>query len=91
MTEHRRRITTSELNDWLADVQRRRGVPSTKLGRVAKIYYATQTGTAPPEFTLFVNEPSRLSANYRRFVWSRLTDHFGFRGVPVRLRVRKSS
>jgi GTP-binding protein len=90
VTEHRRRISTSALNDWLEDVRRRRGIPSTKLGRVAKIYYATQTGTGPPEFTLFVNEPSRLSANYRRFVWTRLTEHFGFHGVPVRLRVRKS-
>ena len=69
---------------------RRRGLPSTKLGRTAKIYYATQTGVGPPEITLFVNEPSRITANYRRFVWTRLTEHFGFRGVPVRLRVRKS-
>ena len=71
-------------------MRRRRAVPSTKLGRTAKIYYATQTAQGPPEITLFVNEPSRISANYRRFVWSAFTDHFGFRGVPVRLRVRKS-
>jgi GTP-binding protein len=90
VAEHRRKLTTPEINAWLEEVRRRRGVPSTKLGRTAKIYYATQTGQGPPEITLFVNEPSRLSANYRRFVWSRLADHFGFRGVPLRLRVRKS-
>ena len=88
--EHRRKLSTSEINKWLEEVRRRRGVPSTKLGRTAKIYYATQTGVGPPEITLFANEPSRINANYRRFVWSRFTEHFGFRGVPVRLRVRKS-
>jgi GTP-binding protein len=90
VADHRRKLSTPEVNAWLEDVRRRRGLPSTKLGRTAKIYYATQTGIGPPEITLFVNEPSRITANYRRFVWTRLTEHFGFRGVPVRLRVRKS-
>ena len=85
VAEHMRKLSTSEINAWLEEVRRRRAVPSTKLGRTAKIYYATQTGQGPPEITLFVNEPSRISANYRRFVWSAFTDHFGFRGVPVRL------
>jgi GTP-binding protein len=90
MTEHRRRLTTSELNRWLQRVQRRRAAPSTRLGRIPKLYYATQTGTGPPEFTLFVNAPSRLRQDYRRFLFLDLVDAFGFRGVPVRLRVRKS-
>ena len=88
--EHQRKISTSQLNDWLKDVQRRRAAPSTRLGRVPRIYYMTQTGVGPPEFTLFVNAPSRLSDNYRRFLWLQLTDHFDFHGTPVRLRVRKS-
>ncbi|HEY2954353.1 MAG TPA: ribosome biogenesis GTPase Der [Candidatus Eisenbacteria bacterium] len=90
VTEHGRKISTAELNRWLEAVHRRRAAPSTRLGRVAKVYYVTQTGTTPPEFTLFANEPSRLAANYRRFLWTRLTEDFGFRGTPVRLRVRKS-
>jgi GTPase len=90
VADHRRKLTTPEVNAWLEEVRKRRGMPSTKLGRTAKIYYATQTAVGPPEITLFVNEPSRINANYRRFVWSRFTEHFGFRGVPVRLRVRKS-
>ncbi len=88
--EHQRKISTRALNDWLRLVQRKRQVPSTKSGRTARIYYLTQTGTGPPEFTLFVNEPSRLSENYRRFLWLQLTAHFGFHGTPVRLKVRKS-
>ncbi len=88
--EHQRRITTSDLNKWLESVQQRRSVPSTHSGRVPKLYYMTQTGTGPPEFTLFANHPNRLSVTYRRFLWLDLTDHFGFHGTPVRLKVRKS-
>lgn len=88
--EHARKIPTSELNAWLADVQRERQVPSNRMGRAPRIYYLTQTGTRPPEFTLFVNAPARLSENYRRFLASRFNEHFGFKGTPVRMRMRKS-
>jgi GTPase len=88
--DHRRKLATRDLNRWLEDVQRRRQVPSTRLGRVPKLYYVTQTGTSPPSFTLFVNAPSRLSDAYRRFLWLDLVDRFDFRGTPVRLMVRKS-
>ena len=90
VAEHRRKLTTRELNDWLKAAQQRRAVPSTRLGHVPRIYYATQTGVGPPEVTLFVNQPAKLSDNYRRFLWQHLTEHFGFHGTPVRLRVRKS-
>ncbi len=88
--EHSRRIPTSELNDWLAGVQKQRQAPATSSGRAPRIYYLTQTGTRPPEFTLFVNAPSRLSENYRTFLASRFREHFDFRGTPVRMRFRKS-
>jgi GTPase len=90
VNEHQRKITTSQLNDWLALVQQKRAIPATAMGHTPKIYYMTQTGVGPPEFTLFVNAPSRLSENYRRFLWLQFTDHFDFHGTPVRLKVRKS-
>jgi GTP-binding protein len=90
LEEHRRKLSTSEINRWLESVQRRRAVPSTRLGKVAKIYYATQTGTAPPELTLFVNAPSRVSEPYRRYLLLDLRDTYGFPGTPVRLKLRKS-
>ena len=49
-----------------------------------------QTGRRPPEFTVFVNAPDRLNQSYRRFLWSRFTERFEYRGVPVRLRFRRS-
>ena len=69
---------------------RRRAAPSNRLGRAPRLYYVAQTGTKPPEFTLFVNAPDRLGETYRRFLWSDFTDHFDFRGTPVRFRLRKS-
>jgi GTP-binding protein len=90
VAENTRQIPTRELNDWLAMVQKRRQVPSNAVGRSPRIYYVTQTGKRPPTFTLFVNAPSRLTDNYRRFLWSQFADHFGFKGTPLRFRVKKS-
>ena len=88
--QNTRRISTAKLNQWIIDVQRRRQVPSTVLGKTPKIYYMTQTGVRPPSFTLFVNHPSRLNDNYRRFLWSRFMVDFDFQGTPLRFKVKKS-
>ena len=85
-----RKLSTSQLNQWLVRVQKRRQVPSTRLGRTPKLYYMTQTGQRPPEFTLFVNAPSNLNDNYRRFLQIRFGEDFGFKGAPVRFKFRKS-
>ncbi|MBI1798528.1 MAG: 50S ribosome-binding GTPase, partial [Candidatus Eisenbacteria bacterium] len=90
VAEHQRRLSTREINRWLKLAQARRQVSSTRLGHSPRIYYATQTRTGPPELTLFVNEPTRLSENYRRYLTQYLIEHFGFSGTPVRLKVRKS-
>ena len=71
-------------------VQKKRAVPSNAAGKFPKIYYMTQTGSCPPTFTLFVNAPSRLSDNYRSYLWGNFADHFGFRGTPLKFRVKKS-
>jgi len=88
--EASRRIPTPELNRWLKEVQHRRQVPSTRLGREPRLYYVTQTGVKPPEFTVFANAPDRLNTTYRRFLWAQLAERFEFHGTPVRLRFRHS-
>ena len=85
-----RQLSTRELNDWLTLAQKRKQVPSNAAGKSPKIYYLTQTGKRPPTFTLFVNAPSRLSDNYRRYLWGQFAEHFGFQGTPLRFKVRKS-
>ena len=90
VSQNLREISTRELNDWLTLAQKRKQVPSNSVGKSPKIYYLTQTGKRPPTFTLFVNAPSRLSDNYRRYLWGQFAEHFGFQGTPLRFKVRKS-
>ena len=86
-----RKITTSELNRWLQESVAKHEPAMGQRGlrkRPIKFFYATQTGTAPPTFTLFCTEPESVQPAYRRFLENRLRERFGFEGVPVRLRLR---
>src|SRR5712691_10159055 len=78
----RRRISTGELNRWLAGVDLDRG--TSPAGRKMKIYYMTQASTAPPTFVLFTNQPRRLHFSYERFLENQLRDKFDFPGTPIR-------
>jgi GTP-binding protein len=78
----RRRISTGELNRWLASVDLERGTsPAT---RKVKIYYITQASSAPPTFVLFTNQPARLHFSYERFLENRLREAFDFTAAPLR-------
>lgn len=55
---------------------------------VPKIQYATQTGTEPPEFTIFGPHVDRLHFSYQRYLENGLRQEFGFTGTPVRLAFR---
>ncbi len=85
-----RAVPTPELNEWLQEVQAERQAPSTRLGRPARLYYASQVGVRPPRFALFASQPEAINAAYHRFLVRRLRDRFALTGVPVRLEVRKS-
>ncbi len=77
-----RRISTGELNRWLATVDLERGTsPAT---RKVKIFYITQASSAPPTFVLFTNQPLRLHFSYERFLENRLREKFDFTAAPMR-------
>ncbi len=78
----KRRISTGELNRWLAGVDLARGT-SPAAHRV-KIYYMTQSGVSPPTFIIFTNQRQRLHFSYERFLENRLREHFDFFGSPIR-------
>jgi len=88
--ENTQRVPTAKLNEWLKRVQAEKAPPATKVGRPARIYYATQAGKAPPRFVIFASHPEAISPSYHRFLLNRLRDEFGFSGATVRLEVRKS-
>ncbi len=84
-----RRVDTSRLNDFLTWVNTTHP-PLTRTGRSLKIKYITQQGVRPPTFLLFVHRPASLLPAYEKFFLQLLREKFGFRGTPLRLRIRKS-
>ncbi len=80
------RVGTGVLNRVLqAAVEQHR--PVFRDGRPFKLYYAAQTGTRPPQFTLFVNRVKGLPGTYEAYLVNYLRRAFGFEGVVVRLRM----
>src|SRR3989441_825618 len=77
-----RRISTGELNRWLAEVDLERG--TSPAGRRVKIFYVTQASAAPPTFILFTNQTQRLHFSYERFLENQLRARFDFTGAPIR-------
>jgi GTP-binding protein len=82
---YRQRIPTHEVAEFVSDVVGRSAPP-----KGVKIRYATQTGTAPPRFTLFATRPKDLPESYLRYVENALREKYGLWGVSVRLRVKSS-
>jgi GTP-binding protein len=83
---YRLRVPTHEVAEFVGEVLSRSAPP-----KGVKIRYATQTGSAPPRFTLFANRPKDLSENYLRYVENALRERYDLWGVSVRIRVKSSS
>jgi GTP-binding protein len=84
--ERNRRVPTPQLNDVIRQAVETH--PMTERGRSLKIYYSAQTGTAPPAFTCFCNDPRLVHFSYARYLENVLRDHFGFEGTPIRVGFR---
>ena len=83
--QHRRRVSTSVVNEVLTEVLSWRTPPASRGGRQGKLYYGTQVATRPPSFTLFVNEPKLFGDTYRRYVERQIRESLGFEGTPIKL------
>ncbi|MBQ3638767.1 MAG: ribosome biogenesis GTPase Der [Clostridia bacterium] len=82
------RVSTGMLNDVLADAVARVQPPSDK-GRRLKIYYMTESETAPPTFVIFCNLAELFHFSYQRYLENCLRQTFGFRGTPIKLIIRQ--
>ena len=82
---HRRRVSTSVINEVLEEAVSWHSPPTTRQGKQGRIYYGTQVSAQPPTIALFVNDPKRFSDNYRRYIDRQFRDQLGFTGTPVRL------
>ena len=79
------RIPTHEVAESLGELVGRTAPP-----RGVKIRYATQTGTAPPRFTLFASRPEDVPDGYVRYVENSFREGYDLWGVSVRIRVKSS-
>ena len=83
--QHRRRISTSIVNEVLAEALSWRSPPTSRGGRQGRLYYGTQVASKPPSFTLFVNDPKLFGDTYRRYIERQIREGLGFEGTPLKL------
>jgi GTP-binding protein len=82
------RVPTALLNRWLESDPAARRRESARLPGF-RVFYATQTGSHPPSFVVFCNDPARAHFSTRRRIENRLRAGFGFGAVPIRLEFRR--
>jgi GTP-binding protein len=79
--ERRKRVTTGQMNRFLAEVDFQRA--SVPMNRRVKIYYMTQAAVAPPTFVLFTDRDVKLHFAFERFLANQIRAAFGFIGAPI--------
>lgn len=79
------RVSTHEVAELINELTDRNPPPKN-----VKMRFATQTGSAPPRFTLFANRPKDVPDGYLRYVENAIRARYGLHGVSVRLRLRSS-
>ncbi len=90
----RKRIGTGIVNRLLRQAFEFNPPPMVK-GRRLKLFYATQprsgglqSAIEPPEFVLFVNDPSLMTETYRRYLEARVRKTEPYPGLPIILTLR---
>jgi GTP-binding protein len=84
-----KRVPTPHLNRWLAEAVEQHA-PAAARGRRVKLRFITQPSARPPTFIAFCSRPEAVSKSYLRYLSNSLRATFGFPGVPIRLKLRKS-
>ena len=82
-----KQISAGSLNDILQDAYLI-NAPSYKNNKKLRIFYATQTGSVPPTFVLFVNDVKLMSDNYLRYLENSIRKAFDFTGTPIRITMK---
>jgi len=88
-SERRKRISTSQMNRFLEQVDfERASVPHRQK---VKVFYMTQASTSPPTFVLFTDKDVKLHFSYERFLQNQIRKAFGFVGTPIWIKNRARS
>jgi len=82
------RVPTPLLNKVIRAAVEKVNPPSPR-GKQVRLLYATQVATGPPRIVIFVNHPSDLPENYRRYMEASIRGSIDLIGVPLRIMYRK--
>ncbi len=85
VVSHRRRVSTSVVNEVLQEALSWQSPPTNRQGKQGRIYYGTQVSGQPPTFVIFVNDPQLIKENYRRYLEQQFRTNLDFTGTPIRL------
>ena len=84
----RTRMTTGQLNRFLAETSQRFPPKAMKGNQPVKILFGTQVGISPPTYALSLNHPVDLHFSYRRYLENQLRSTLDLEGTPVVIKVR---
>ena len=83
-----RRVSTGDLNRWLAEATSRHAPPASG-GRRIRIKFMTQPTTRPPTFVGFCQRADAMPDAYKRYLINSLRAAFKLPGTPIRFNLRK--
>ncbi|MGM0431491.1 MAG: ribosome biogenesis GTPase Der [Spirochaetota bacterium] len=84
------RVGTARLNTALGKWVQAYEPPRGKLGHF-KVYYGTQTSTAPVRFLFFVNRSHKFPQGYIQYLTNCIRRDLGFSSVPLEVDIRERS
>ena len=83
----KREVPTNILNNIINEAYTLNIPPSYK-GRRLKIYFANQSGTKPPKYTLRVNDKHLVHFSYERYLENKLRENINLEGTPIILQFK---
>ena len=86
----KKRIKTSELNEWLKKIMNV-NPPPLKNGKPVKLKFASQVSVSPPKFNIFSNHPNEINTQYKKYLSNNLKRNFNLEDVPIKVRFRKTN
>lgn len=85
-----RRVPTSALNRWFAEVTSANPPPAVS-GRRLRLNYITQAKTRPPSFVVFCTRADAVPDSYVRYLVNGLRESFDLPGTPIRVTLREKA
>lgn len=87
VASHRLQMQTAKVNQVVTRAVQQQAPPMVK-GKRPRLFYATQTATAPPTVTIFGANPGAVHPSYERYLVNQLRAAFPLEGTPLLIRFR---